>query len=88
MSQADPPAAVALDHLVPLALGGNNTAANLWPQLTPDYHLKDELEVEMQNRACAAFRTLQPAEAAEVLRQEQQEIAADWTAAARRYLGR
>ena len=42
----------------------------------------------MQNRACAAFRTLQPAEAAEVLRQEQQEIAADWTAAARRYLGR
>ena len=75
-----------LDHLVPLALGGANTADNLWPQPAPDYAIKDRLEVEMQRRVCAAYRTLLPAEAAAVLVQEQREIAEDWVAAERRYL--
>ena len=77
-----------LDHLVPLALGGANTAANLWPEPAPDYERKDRLEVEMQRRACAAYRTLAPAEAEDVLHQEQHEIAEDWVAAERRYMGR
>ena len=60
------------------------------PRLQPasDDHLKDELEVEMQNRACVSFRMLQPAEAAEVLRREQREIAEDWIGAAKRFLRR
>ena len=77
-----------VDHLVPLAIGGSNTAGNLWPQLWPEAVEKDALEREMQRRACVAFRTLAPVEAAEVLRQEQREIAEDWPEAARRYLGR
>ncbi len=75
-----------LDHLVPLAIGGTNAAANLWPQPAPDYHLKDVLEVEMQRRACVAYRTLLPSEAAQVLRQEQRDIADDWIGAVRRYI--
>ncbi len=76
-----------LDHLVPLAIGGSNAAANLWPQPAPDYERKDRLEVELQRRVCAAYRTLLPAEAAVVLAQEQREIAEDWVAADQRYLG-
>ena len=50
-----------LDHLVPLAIGGSNAAANLWPQPAPDYERKDRLEVELQRRVCAANRTMLPA---------------------------
>ena len=75
------------DHDVPIALGGLTVETNLWPQPNVEAAIKDRLEVEMQRRACAAFRTLAPAEAEEVLRQEQREIAEDWPAAARRYLG-
>lgn len=45
-----------MDHLVPLAIGGANTAANLWPQPAPDYGIKDRLENELQRRVCAAWR--------------------------------
>ena len=76
-----------LVHLVPLARGGANTAANLWPQPTPDYEIKDRLEVELQRRVCVAWRTLAPAEAEEVLHQDQRDIAEDWVAAQQRYLG-
>ena len=76
-----------LDHLVPLALGGANTAPNLWPQPTPDYEIKDRLEIKMQRQVCAAWRTLASAEADEVLHQEQRDIAADWVSAQRRYGG-
>ena len=75
------------DHLVPVALGGLTVAANLWPQPNVEAERKDRLEVEMQRRACVAYRTLQPAEAAAVLAQERREIADDWTAAALIYLG-
>ena len=77
-----------MDHLIPLALGGANTAANLWPEPAPDYEVKDRLEVEMQRRVCRAYETLTPAEAEKVLHQEQRDIAEDWVAAERRYMGR
>ena len=75
------------DHLVPVALGGLTVGANLWPQPNLEAVRKDRLEVERQRRACVAYRTLQPVEAAAVLAQERREIAGDWTAAARTYLG-
>ena len=75
-----------MDHLVPLAIGGANTAANLWPQPAPDYDLKDRLEVELQRRACRAYETLPLAEAETVLVQEQREITEDWTLAYHRYV--
>ena len=74
------------DHDVPVALGGASTAAKLWPQPLDEAHRKDRLEVEMQRRACVAYRTLVPAEAAAVLAQEQSEIAEDWPTAYARYL--
>ena len=74
------------DHDVPVALGGASTAANLWPQPLDQAHRKDRLEVEMQRRACVAYRTLVPAEAAAVLAQEQIEIAEDWPTAYARYV--
>ena len=48
------------DHDVPVALGGASTAANLWPQPLDEAHRKDRLEVEMQRRACVAYRILVP----------------------------
>ncbi len=74
------------DHDVPIALGGKTVIENLWPQPNIEAERKDRLEVEMQRRACVAYRTLVPAEAAAVLAQEQREIAEDWVAAERRYL--
>lgn len=74
------------DHDVPIALGGKTVIENLWPQPNVEADRKDRLEVELQRRACAAYRTLVPAEAAAVLAQEQREIAEDWVAAARKYL--
>ena len=81
-------AGMEMDHLIPLALGGANTSANLWPEPAPDYEIKDRLEVEMQRRVCRAYETLTPAEAEEKLHQEQRDIAEDWVAAERRYMGR
>ena len=76
-----------LDHLIPLSIGGDNSAANLWPQPAPDYHRKDRLEVELQRLVCVAWRTLTPVAAAAVLAQEQKEIADDWVAAEQHYSG-
>ena len=67
------------DHLIPLALGGSNEAANLWPQPNVEAARKDLLEVEMQRLVCA--RTLP-------LSQAQREIADDWTLAYARYVAK
>lgn len=60
------------DHLVPLALGGSNAAANLWPQPNAGAARKDVLEAEMQRLVCAGTLPLP---------QAQHEIADDWTLA-------
>ena len=68
-----------LDHLIPLELGGDNTAANLWPQI---YHgadsadVKDHLENHLHDLVCAGKVPLAEA---------QQAIAGDWAAAAAKY---
>ena len=67
------------DHLVPLALGGSNAAANLWPQPNVEAARKDRLEVEMQRLVCAGTLPLP---------QAQREIADDWTLAYALYVAR
>lgn len=74
-----PSGAYELDHLIPLELGGDNTAANLWPQV---YHgagsadVKDHLENHLHDLVCAGQLDLPTA---------QQAIAGDWMAAAAQY---
>ena len=67
-----------VDHLVPLAIGGANVVANLWPQPWAEADQKDVLEVELQRRVCRGL--MSQAEA-------QREVADDWTAAYTRVLG-
>jgi hypothetical protein len=61
-----------LDHLVPLALGGSNDSANLWPQPTgaqPGQAEKDALEGVLRERVCAGDLALSEA---------QRQIALNW----------
>ena len=67
-----------IDHLVPLAIGGANTVANLWPEPWAEAMQKDALEVELQRRVCHGL--LSQAEA-------QREVADDWAGAYTRYVG-
>ena len=67
-----------IDHLVPLAIGGANVAANLWPEPWAEAVQKDVLEVELQRRVC--HRLIPQAEA-------QREVADDWATAYMRYVG-
>jgi hypothetical protein len=67
--QAHAPRSYEVDHLVPLELGGNNSVANLWPEVTPGYHKKDAIENSLHDAACAEQVSLRTA---------QREIARDW----------
>ena len=71
-----------VDHLVSLELGGADVAENLWPQsyrTSPwNAHVKDRLENWLHAEVCAGRLPLE---------QAQREIAQDWIAAYRRYLG-
>ncbi len=69
-----------LDHLIPLAIGGSNEPANLWPE--PDrtsfgFRDKDRLENTLRSLVCSGRLNLA---------QAQREIAADWYAAYRNYV--
>jgi hypothetical protein len=67
------------DHLVSLELGGaTNDARNLWPEPGQSPNIKDRLENRLHAMVCAGAITLAAA---------QQEIATDWVAAYRRYVG-
>lgn len=74
------------DHDITIALGGKTVVENLWPQPNIEAERKDRLAVEMQRRACVAYRTLVPVKAAAVLAQERRKIAEVWVAAERRYM--
>ena len=73
---AYPPASGAyeLDHLIPLAIGGDNSAANLFPEAAdpkPGFKEKDVVEVYLQEQVCAGNISLAAA---------QTQVASDWTA--------
>jgi hypothetical protein len=63
------PGSYEADHLVSLELGGNNSVANLWPEVSPGYQEKDEIENRLHDAVCAGSVSLRAA---------QQEIARDW----------
>ncbi len=72
----------AIDHLIPLELGGDNGIRNLWPQPYGgawSAGRKDELENELHDRVCSGALALEEA---------QRIIVRDWIAAYRRYVGR
>jgi len=61
-----------LDHLVPLELGGDNSAANLWPEVPPTPNPKDSVEDALNAAVCAGRVSLASA---------QQAIAQNWQTA-------
>lgn len=71
-----------VDHLISLELGGSNSERNLWPQsywTTPwNAHVKDVLENALHRAVCEGRVPLTTA---------QHDIATDWVAAYRRYVG-
>src|SRR6516164_3717119 len=67
-----------LDHLIPLELGGNNDASNLWPEPGKLPNLKDSVEGKLHIWVCAAPSA---AERQGRLEAAQQAIAADWVTA-------
>lgn len=67
--EAHTPGSYEVDHLVSLELGGNNSAANLWPEISPGFHEKDGIENRLHDAVCAGSVSLRAA---------QHEIARDW----------
>ena len=71
-----------VDHLIPVGLGGSNSISNLWPQsLSAEWgwERKNKLERKLSKMICTGELDLKTA---------QREIAADWIAAYKKYVGR
>jgi hypothetical protein len=70
-----------IDHLIPLSLGGSNSIKNLWPEsyrTVLNAHVKDRLEDRLHALVVHGKVDLKTA---------QREIARDWIAAYRKYVG-
>lgn len=71
-----------VDHLISLEIGGSNEVENLWPEpydgTVWNAHVKDKLENKLHALVCARTVTLADA---------QHEIATDWIAAYKKYIG-
>jgi len=71
-----------VDHLIPLEIGGADVRENLWPESYDpqpwNAAVKDKLENYLHVEACAGHIPIE---------QAQKEIAEDWIAAYRKYLG-
>ena len=70
-----------VDHLISLELGGSNSIKNLWPEsYTGDWnaHIKDKLENKLHDLVCGGQLDY---------KQAQHEIATDWIAAYKKYIG-
>jgi len=73
--------AYEVDHLIPLELGGSNDIRNLWPEPyagSDGARVKDRLEIRLRSLVCTGHLSLVSA---------QKQIAANWKAAYRRYVG-
>lgn len=71
-----------IDHLISLELGGNNSVANLWPELNDHPHgylnSKDILENRLHSLVCSGVITLRSA---------QVQISSNWVLTFHKYLG-
>jgi hypothetical protein len=67
--QSHTPGSYEVDHLISLELGGSNSAANLWPEVSPGYHEKDSIENRLHDAVCSGSMSLHTAQA---------QIARDW----------
>jgi len=70
-----------IDHLIPSKLGGSNDITNLWPQTHRGQWKvshKSKLSNELYHRVCAGTLTLA---------QARKEVAFDWIAAYKKYVG-
>lgn len=75
------PGEYEVDHLISLELGGSHSIKNLWPESyrgEKNAHVKDRLENKLHRLVCSGELDLKTA---------QQEIATDWLAAYRKYIG-
>jgi hypothetical protein len=76
------PGEYEIDHLISLELGGSNSLKNLWPQSYKtqpwNAHVKDKLENRLHEMICNGEIDMKTA---------QQEIATDWIAAYKKYVG-
>jgi hypothetical protein len=75
------PSGFNVDHLIPVGLGGSNSLDNLWPQPLAgewSHHRKNKLEDRLRRLVCSGEFDLKIA---------QKEIAADWVAAYKKYVG-
>ena len=74
-----------LDHLLPLELGGADDIHNLWPELaqypdgSPGFHVKDELENALKKKVCEGEMMLPDAQTC---------IMADWINCYERVFGK
>jgi hypothetical protein len=81
-AQCAGPQGCEIDHLISLELGGANTIDNLWPQpYDGDWnaHDKDRLENKLHQMVCK--------DKSITLQEAQKEIATDWVAAYKKYIG-
>lgn len=72
ISYPQPRGSYEADHLIPLALGGSNDLANLWPEAAapvPGFKEKDVVEIYLHDEVCAGRVDLTNA---------QQQIAENW----------
>jgi len=72
----------AVDHLIPVSLGGTNDEKNLWPQPREPQggaKQKDQLEQQLRGLVCSGFVPLAEAQHA---------LATDWWSAFGAYMGR
>lgn len=72
ISYPQPRGAYEVDHLIPLAIGGSNDIANLFPEAAdppPGFHEKDVVEVYLQQEVCSGRVALPAA---------QKQVAEDW----------
>ncbi len=81
---AGPHPGFEVDHLIPSGIGGRDDDANLWPEprrsIEPTWNAerKDRLEWALRGLVCAGSLDIRGA---------QREIAEDWIAAYRKYVG-